>query len=120
ALLDEAAGPVPTTARRVLYAPTWRDGAPDPAVPTAEEWVRIIALLEQHDAVLFIRSHPLGEGAYHPPLPSSRVRMLGSGVLADVTPALPAVDVLVTDYSSLAYDVGLLAMPVVFLAPDAE
>ena len=27
---------------------------------------------------------------------------------------------LITDYSSMAYDVGLLAMPVVYLAPDAE
>lgn len=46
--------------------------------------------------------------------------MLGASVLADVTPALAAVDVLITDYSSLAYDVGLLATPVVFLAPDAD
>ena len=41
-------------------------------------------------------------------------------MLPDVTPALAAFDVLVTDYSSLAYDVGLLRMPVLFLAPDAE
>ncbi|WP_258567162.1 CDP-glycerol glycerophosphotransferase family protein [Microbacterium sp. Se5.02b] len=37
-----------------------------------------------------------------------------------MTPALAAVDVLITDYSSLAYDVGLLGMPVLFLAPDAR
>lgn len=48
------------------------------------------------------------------------MRALGAPVLADVTPALAAFDVLVTDYSSLAYDVGLLRMPVLFLAPDAE
>ncbi|MGM1017670.1 MAG: CDP-glycerol glycerophosphotransferase family protein [Actinomycetota bacterium] len=104
----------------VLYAPTWRDGAPDPAVPTAEQWVRIITVLERRDAVLLIRSHPLGAGAYRSPVPSARVHMLGSDVLSDVTPALPAVDVLVTDYSSLAFDVGLLAMPVLFLAPDVD
>ncbi|MFS0852534.1 CDP-glycerol glycerophosphotransferase family protein [Microbacterium sp. 179-I 3D4 NHS] len=120
ALLREKLGEVSDTARLVLYAPTWRDGAPDPAVPTAEEWMRIVQVLEAHDAVLLVRSHPLGAGAYAPPVPSRRVRMLGADVLADVTPALPAVDVLVTDYSSLAYDVGLLAMPVVYLAPDAE
>ena len=44
--------------------------------------------------------------------------MLPSSRLADVTPALPAFDALVTDYSSLGYDVGLLAMPVVWFAPD--
>jgi CDP-glycerol glycerophosphotransferase len=48
------------------------------------------------------------------------VRSIGSAVVADITPVLPAVDALVTDYSSLAYDVGLLAMPVVYLAPDPE
>src|SRR5690606_32477396 len=84
------------------------------------EWTQIIAALDRHDAVLYVRSHPLGEGDYQPPSPSGRVRMLGAGVLPDATPALPAVDVLITDYSSLAYDVGLLAMPVVFLAPDAD
>ncbi|MFJ4173832.1 CDP-glycerol glycerophosphotransferase family protein [Microbacterium sp. NPDC089696] len=115
ATLDE----LPSGARIVLYAPTWRDGAPDPAVPSADDWVRIVRMLEERDAVLLIRSHPLGAGGYVPPLPTRRVRQLGAGLLADVTPVLPAVDVLVTDYSSLAYDVGLLAMPVVYLAPDA-
>ena len=120
ALLSAAAGPIAPSTRTILYAPTWRDGAADPAVPDAAQWIEIIRVLEQRDAVLLVRSHPLGEGAYAPPLPSTRVRMLGAGVLADVTPVLPAVDVLITDYSSLAYDVGLLAMPVLYLAPDAE
>ncbi len=120
ALLESATRPLPERARTLLYAPTWRDGAEDPAVPTAAEWTRLIALLEQQNVVLFVRSHPLGAGAYQPPLPSARVRMLGSDALADVTPALPGIDVLITDYSSLAYDVGLLGMPVLYLAPDAE
>ncbi|MFE6734228.1 CDP-glycerol glycerophosphotransferase family protein [Microbacterium sp. NPDC057650] len=113
-------GPLLRRQRAILYAPTWRDGDADPAVPDAAEWVRIVALLERHDAILFVRSHPLGEGSYAPPWSSGRVRMLGSELLPDVTPALPRIDVLITDYSSLAYDVGLLAMPVLFLAPDAE
>lgn len=119
ALLARVLGDLPPGARTILYAPTWRDGAEDPAVPSASEWVRIIRVLEENDAVLLVRSHPLGEGGYAPPLPSRRVRMLGASLLADVTPALPAVDVLITDYSSLAYDVGLLQTPVLFLAPDA-
>lgn len=120
ALLADAVGDMPVGARTILYAPTWRDGAADPAVPTAEQWVRIIGVLERADATLLVRSHPLGEGGYTPPLPTRRVRMLSASVLTDVTPALPAVDVLITDYSSMAYDVGLLAMPVLYLAPDAE
>lgn len=117
--LRDVIGDLPGTTRTILYAPTWRDGAPDPAVPTAQEWMQIIHVLEQHDAVLLVRSHPHGEGAYAPPLPSRRIRMLGASVLADVTPVLPAVDVLITDYSSLAFDVGLLSMPTLFLTPDA-
>lgn len=115
---DAALGALPEGARVVLYAPTWRDGAPDPAVPTRPEWARIIGVLERTDSVLLVRSHPLGEGDYGPPVPTERVRAIGSAVVADITPVLPAVDVLVTDYSSLAYDVGLLSMPVVYLAPD--
>ncbi|MFD5215725.1 CDP-glycerol glycerophosphotransferase family protein [Microbacterium sp. NPDC058345] len=113
-------GPLLPGQRALLYAPTWRDGAPDPAIPTAEQWVRLVQLLERRDAVLFVRSHPLGQGAYAPPWSSGRVRMLSAALLPDVTPALPRFDALITDYSSLAYDVGLLAMPVVYLAPDAE
>ncbi|MEW1961342.1 CDP-glycerol glycerophosphotransferase family protein [Microbacterium sp. NPDC077644] len=120
ALLEDATGPLPSGSRTLLYAPTWRDGSGDPAVPSAADWVRLIALLEREDAVLFVRSHPLGAGVYRPPLPTRRVRMLGSDVLADVTPALPGIDALITDYSSMAYDVGLIGMPVLFLAPDAE
>ena len=105
---------------RVLYAPTWRDGADDPAVPTAAQWRAIIDTLDAHDATLLVRSHPLGGGAYRPPFATDRVRMLGSDVLSDVTPVLPAMDVLITDYSSLAFDAGLVPLPVLFLAPDVE
>jgi CDP-glycerol glycerophosphotransferase (TagB/SpsB family) len=104
--------------RLVLYAPTWRDGAPDPAVPTDEEWRRIVEVLEATDAVLFVRSHPLGAGDYSPARPSSRIRSLGSDLLADVTPTLSAFDVLITDYSSLAFDSALVPLPVLYFAPD--
>lgn len=104
--------------RVVLYAPTWRDGAPDPATPTPAQWERLLDVLDRHDAVLAIRSHPLGGGDYTPPLPTDRVRDLGSDLVADVTPLLPALDALVTDYSSLAFDAGLVPLPTVFLAPD--
>ncbi|MBS1673203.1 MAG: CDP-glycerol glycerophosphotransferase family protein [Actinobacteria bacterium] len=120
ARLQDAVGPIAEGTRIVLYAPTWRDGAPDPAVPGDAEWRRIIDVLDAADAVLLVRSHPLGEGEYRPPIETRRVRSIGSAIVADITPVLPAVDVLVTDYSSLAYDVGLLAMPVIYLAPDPD
>ncbi len=104
----------------MLYAPTWRDGAPDPAVPSAEEWRSIVDVLTRNRAVLLIRSHPLGAGQYAPPFPTERVLGLGSDLVADVTPLLPGLDALVTDYSSLIFDAALVPLPVVFLAPDVE
>lgn len=113
-------GDIPETTRLVLYAPTWRDGDADPAVPSAAEWDAIHEVLESRDAVLLVRSHPLGAGDYRPPRATDRVRLLGSDLVADVTPLLPGLDVLVTDYSSLAFDAALVPLPVVFLAPDVE
>ena len=106
--------------RFVLYAPTWRDGAADPAVPTADEWSRILDVLTRHHATLLVRSHPLGAGDYAPPSPTDRVQTLGSDIVADVTPLLPGLDALVTDYSSLAFDASLVPLPTLFLAPDVE
>ncbi|MER7797912.1 CDP-glycerol glycerophosphotransferase family protein [Microbacterium sp. NPDC096154] len=109
----ERAGP-----RLVLYAPTWRDGEADPAVPGDDDWRRIDEVLARHDAVLLVRSHRLGAGDYVPPAGVQRVRGLGADVLGDITPALPGLDALITDYSSLVYDVALVPLPVLFLAPD--
>ncbi|MCR2812039.1 CDP-glycerol glycerophosphotransferase family protein [Microbacterium sp. zg.Y1090] len=117
-LIAAATGPLGAVSRCVLYAPTWRDGDADPSIPRPEEWRRIVDVLEQHDAVLLVRPHHLGAGRYTPPADSDRVRMMGVDRMPDVTPALPGLDVLITDYSSLAYDAGLVPLPVLFLAPD--
>jgi len=113
-----AVGAVADETRIVLYAPTWRDGAPDPAVPDARHWAAVLRLLDEQDALLLIRSHPLGAGEYAPPRRTDRVRRLGSELVSDVTPLLPGMDVLVTDYSSLAFDSALVPLPVVWFAPD--
>ncbi|HWM17129.1 MAG TPA: CDP-glycerol glycerophosphotransferase family protein [Microbacterium sp.] len=120
AAISRAAGPLDAEDRLVLYAPTWRDGAPDPAVPSAEEWRSIVDVLDRHRAVLLVRSHPLGAGDYVPPFATERVVGLGSDVVIDVTPLLPGLDALVTDYSSLVFDTALVPVPVVFFAPDVE
>lgn len=119
-LLAEAVGPLDDDSRLVLYAPTWRDGESDPAVPTDAEWRDIVDVLRRRNAVLLVRSHPLGSGDYRPKVTTDRVRDLGSDRVADVTPLLAGLDVLVTDYSSLVFDASLVSLPVVFLAPDVE
>ena len=116
-LLAEAVGELPASV--ILYAPTWRDGAPDPALPSAAEWTRIAGWLGSADRVLLVRPHPLGVGDYAAGVAASeRIRMLPPNVSPDVMPLLPGVDVLVTDYSSIAFDYALTGGPIVFLAPD--
>ncbi len=107
------------SAKLVLYAPTWRDGDPDPAVPIAQEIAQIHDTLERVGAHLFIRSHPLGGAAYHEAL-GERVHLLGADLVHDITPLLGAFDSIITDYSSIAIDFSLLHRPIVWFAPDLE
>jgi CDP-glycerol glycerophosphotransferase (TagB/SpsB family) len=105
--------------RVLLYAPTWRDGAEDPLIPSAPDWDLILAYLAQTGSLLLIRSHPLGVGDYTAGVAlSPRIRLLGSNLQGDITPLLPAMDALITDFSSIAFDYSLLGGPIVFLAPD--
>jgi len=114
-----ALGIPPIGQRVLLYAPTWRDGDVDPGVPSAEEWRSIAAMLETSDSLLLVRPHPHGVGDYAEGFAlSDRIRLLGAAVCVDVTPVLPAVDLLITDYSSIALDFALTGRPILFLAAD--
>lgn len=107
--------------RVVLFAPTWRDGDTDPSIPNKAEWVRIAAHLDATSTVLVVRPHPHSVGDYGAGSEvSPRIRLLPASVQNDINPVLPAVDILITDYSSTAFDFALLGRPIVFLAPDAE
>lgn len=107
--------------RVVLYAPTWRDGGTDPSIPSDAEWARIAAHLERTSTVLVVRPHPHSVGDYRAGAAfSPRIRMLTANAQHDINPVLPAVNILITDYSSMAFDFALLARPIIFLAPDAD
>jgi len=119
ALTAAGGAPLPADGPLVLYAPTWRDGATDAAIPSPAEWQAIATWADRTGATLLIRSHPLGAGSYADGAAlSPRIHLLGRDALADVTPALPALDVLVTDYSSIAFDASIAQVPSVFFAPD--
>jgi CDP-glycerol glycerophosphotransferase (TagB/SpsB family) len=121
ALLAGAKRARPGGLRRILYAPTWRDGQADPAAPDAATWDAIATWLDAHGAELLVRTHPLGKGDYAAgPVRSERVRMLGTDEILDITPELGGFDALITDYSSIAFDYSLAGGPIVFLAPDIE
>jgi CDP-glycerol glycerophosphotransferase len=118
ALLFAALG-VPDEGRRVvLYAPTWRDGAADPGVPSREEWSRIERWLDSSGSILVVRPHPLSVGNYA--TSTAHVALLPATAQGDITPVLAGVEVVITDYSSIAYDFSLTGRPIVFFAPDLE
>lgn len=116
-LLARHLGPIGRR-RVVLYAPTWRDGEPDPSVPTPAQWAALERYLTDVDGILVIRPHPLGVGSYRHT--SERIRLLTSAQQAEAMPLLWGVDVLVTDYSSMIFDYAVTGGPIVFLAPDVE
>lgn len=105
--------------RWVLYAPTWRDGAETPGVPTEAETQQIAAWAERQNVQLFVRSHPLGHASYAELL-GEHVSMLPSSLVADVTPVLALYETLITDYSSIAFDFALTSRPIVWFAPDLD
>lgn len=110
-----------TNSRILLYAPTWRDGAPDPGAPSITEWRRIDEYLLATDTILVVRPHPHGVGDYEAGIRASqRAVLLSTTAQPDVTPVLAAADLLVTDYSSIAFDYSLTGGPIFLLAPDEE
>lgn len=105
----------------LLFAPTWRDGQADPVVPTIEEWDALELAAADLGMSVLIRPHPLAIGAYRAGLQGrSGLFLLDVAKVADITPVLPVADVLITDYSSIAYDFALLARPMLYLTPDLE
>lgn len=103
----------------VLYAPTWRDGDNDPAVPTEAEAEHINDWAERAKVTVVFRTHPLGVGDYEPAT-GPRVRLLNPHTVKDLTPLLAGFDALITDYSSVAVDFSLTENPIVWFAPDLE
>lgn len=105
----------------LLFAPTWRDGEIDPGIPTEAQWRSIAEWLDSANARLVLRPHPLSVGDYGTgPRVSGRIHLLDSSLQPDITPLLPAVDLLITDYSSIAYDFALTGGDILYLAPDLD
>lgn len=107
--------------RLVLFAPTWRDGAEDPCVPTREQAAALQALAEREDLLIVVRPHRLGIGAYRSAVAGQgRLRLADADTVADVNLILPAISALITDYSSVALDYSLVGCHVLWFAPDRE
>ncbi|MFD0902009.1 bifunctional glycosyltransferase/CDP-glycerol:glycerophosphate glycerophosphotransferase [Actinomadura sediminis] len=111
---------IPEGKKVVLYAPTWRD---DQSYTRGRRGFRMELDVETmrkvlgDDHVLLVRTHHLVTDRHLPP--SDDFVMDVSGY-PDITDLYMAADVLVTDYSSAAFDFAVLGRPMVFYAYDLE
>lgn len=99
--------------RVVGYFPTWRDGSiePTPAGLNLDQFAAGLARLGGH---LVFKPHFVASASSS----VSGATTLGEGDDADAY--LPLCDLLITDYSSLAFDFMLLDRPIVYFVPDLD
>lgn len=102
--------------RVVLYAPTWRGGVSDHEFDTDALISDLQVMAGVTGSRVFFRAHRLTEklvaGARIP------VEVVPSDI--DTNDLLSAVDVLVTDYSSIAFDYLTTRRSLIFYVPDME
>jgi len=110
----------------VMYLPTFRDYAPD----ATQDLVLSVILnqkfqnyLEKNNILFLVKPHPRDESFFRE-YESEHIRVITNQQLSTdsitVYDLLPAVDVLITDYSSVYFDYLLLNRPIVFYVPDLE
>jgi CDP-glycerol glycerophosphotransferase (TagB/SpsB family) len=83
-----------------LYAPTYRDSGRDFLADALPRRDRLSDILEQRNAILYVKLHPHTQVSTDWVEP--RIRPWPAGV--DLYSALRSIDALITDYSSLHYD----------------
>lgn len=109
---------IASDAHVVLWLPTWREHGDAGWLPTLDG-ATVDAALGGTKVLLLVKAHPYADHeVYRQRLPlHARVRLLGE-VEVDANCLLRVADVLVTDYSSAAFDYALLRRPIHFFAPD--
>jgi CDP-ribitol ribitolphosphotransferase len=106
----------------ILFAPTFRGhGARTARYDQGRiDYAALHAVCVERDAVCIVRMHPFVR--QQPAIPAPfRDRILdGSSGNLDINAILPAVDLLITDYSSVVFEFSTLGRPMLFYAWDLE
>jgi CDP-ribitol ribitolphosphotransferase len=117
-----AAFPLIEGRRVILFAPTFRGNGPRDAWYDFDrvDWRALHAVCEETDAVAIVKMHPfITQPAPIPAEVADRV-VDGTHAPIDVNDLLFAVDVLVTDYSSIVFEFSTLLRPMLFFAYDLD
>jgi len=111
---------VPTYKKVILYCPTYRRDNSVEILPFGDlDTEKLFKFLEESEAIMLIRQHLMAKLIKTEYL-SNRIIDFGFDICPDINPALPEIDVLVTDYSSIYIDYLLLNRPCIFIPYDIE
>ena len=120
ALLSVKYETVPEHKSVILYAPTHRDGAKVRLFPFPDFDIRRLdEFLCKEKAIILVRAHSYDQDVLGD-IGGGRVIPFNEDIVSDITQALCAVDVLVTDYSSIYLEYLLLERPMIFLPYDLD
>jgi len=110
----------------VMYLPTFRDyreTATREIISSLISNSAFIGFLKNENVLFIIKPH-IRDESFFEKYRSDNIRILKNSELVDryltIYDILPAVDILVTDYSSVYFDYLLLNRPIVFYIPDLE
>jgi CDP-glycerol glycerophosphotransferase (TagB/SpsB family) len=106
----------------ILFAPTFRgNGALSATYDVGRiDFAALHRLCVEKDAVCIVRMHPFVRDPLRMPDHLTDRLLDGSAAPMEVNDLLFAVDLLVTDYSSIVYEYSILGRPVLFYAYDLE
>ena len=107
----------------ILYSPTWRSGINSLSFPLSEisnfniysydQW------LKENNILFFISVHPHMENL-EDFSNCSNIQYINHNPLMDINQLLPEMDLLITDYSSIATDYMLMDRPIIYVMPDYD
>lgn len=106
----------------ILFAPTFRGNGARSATYDFDriDCTALHALCVEKDAVCIIRMHPFVRDPLQIPEHLTDRLLDGSAATIDINDLLFAVDLLITDYSSIVYEYSILGRPVLFYAYDLD
>jgi CDP-glycerol glycerophosphotransferase (TagB/SpsB family) len=106
-----------------LYSPTWRPKDNPLSFPLSLlrdfDLVQFDNWLEKNNILFLISVHPLMED-FEDFSNCTNIRYLDKSPVIDINQLLPEMDLLITDYSSIATDYMLMDRPVIYVMPDYE
>jgi CDP-ribitol ribitolphosphotransferase len=106
----------------ILFAPTFRGETARNATYDLGrlDWAALHALCVEKDAVMIVRMHPFVTAPLGIPAELTDRLIDGSTTSIDVNDLLFAVDLLITDYSSIVFEFSTLHRPMLFFAYDLD